>query len=839
MNALLDGPARRHWLPIPAHVALLLAAVLVAAPCRCPAATNETEIKLVPAPPAAATNSFYIANRAPLLPSPLLKLPIGSITPRGWLRRQLELEAEGMTGHLEEISKWCKLENSAWASPTGEGKFGWEELPYWLKGYGDLGYVLKDEKIIKEARRWIDRVLASQEADGYFGPRANKTGLEGKPDLWPHMVMLNVLQSFCESSGDERVLPFMTRYFRWLQAQPPETFARGYWPKIRFGDNIESVYWLYNRSPERPGWLLELAAKIHHNMARWDTGVINWHNVNIAQGFREPAIYYLQAHDEKLLGAAENNYQEVMGLYGQFPGGGFAGDENCRPGFGDPRQGFETCGIVEFMHSFEMLTRISGNPLWADRCEEIAFNSLPAALTPDAKGLHYLTCANQVQLDKNNKAPGVQNSGTMFSYSPLEVYRCCQHNVSHGWPYYAEELWLATPDRGLCASLYAASEVTATVGDGARVKIVEDTAYPFSDTVTLKVSPERPVRFPLYLRLPRWCSQASVKVNDESVCRDARPLTYAVLEREWKDGDRVSLQLPMRIAVRTWEKNQHAVSVDYGPLTFSLKIGERWARSAGTGVWPEWEVFPTSPWNYGMVLDEKSPANSFELVKRAGPLAPQPFTPDTAPLQLRARAKKIPAWKQDGTGLVGKLQPSPVKSDEPIETATLIPMGAARLRLTAFPVIGAGPDAHEWAAVKPLPVSASHCAESDAVEALIDGLEPKNSNDHSIPRFTWWDHRGTTEWVQYDFGSARKVSAVEVYWFDDTGVGSCRVPQSWQVLYLDGERWKPVEGASEYGTKPDTYNRAAFKPVHTGALRLEVKLQPNFSGGILEWKIKE
>src|SRR6266850_8122909 len=158
------------------------------------------------------SEALPITNRPPLVPSAFMKLPIGSIQPKGWLRHQLELEADGMTGHLEEISKWCKFENSAWASPNGQGLFGWEELPYWLKGYGDLGYVLADEKIIKKARKWIDAALSSQEPDGFFGPRANKTGLEGKPDLWPHMVMLNVLQSFYEYSGDERVLPFMTKY---------------------------------------------------------------------------------------------------------------------------------------------------------------------------------------------------------------------------------------------------------------------------------------------------------------------------------------------------------------------------------------------------------------------------------------------------------------------------------------------------------------------------------------------------------------------------------------------------------------------------------------------------
>src|SRR3989440_764577 len=166
----------------------------------CIAASSNVDVRVVQKPPISSSNSNYTANRAPLMPNPLIKLPIGSITPRGWLRNQLELEANGMIGRLEEISKWCNFESNAWANPQGQGHSGWEELPYWLKGYGDLGYVLKDEKIMRQARKWIDGMLASQEADGWFGPRSLKTSLKGNPDLWPHMVMLNVLQSFYEFS---------------------------------------------------------------------------------------------------------------------------------------------------------------------------------------------------------------------------------------------------------------------------------------------------------------------------------------------------------------------------------------------------------------------------------------------------------------------------------------------------------------------------------------------------------------------------------------------------------------------------------------------------------------
>jgi Beta-L-arabinofuranosidase, GH127 catalytic domain/Beta-L-arabinofuranosidase, GH127 middle domain len=799
------------------------------------AASAQAEVHTVQRPPTTRSNPFYIGNRAPLVPSPLLKLPIGAITPKGWLRHQLELEADGMTGHLEDLSKWCNFKQSAWASPEGQGKFGWEEVPYWLKGFGDLGYVLGDQRIINDARKWLDAVLSSQEPDGYFGPRANRTGLNGKPDLWPHIVMCNVLQSFYEYTRDARVLPFLTRYFQWLNSLPAADFGAGYWPKIRFGDNIQTIYWLYNRTGDK--FLLELARKIHTNMARWDTGVINWHNVNIAEGFREPAVFYQEAHNPRLLQDAERNYDTVMGIYGQFPGGGFAGDENCRPGYTGPRQGIETCGIVEFMHSFEMLTKISGNPLWAERCEQIAFNTFPAALTPDLKALHYLTCANQVQLDTQNKSPEIQNGGCMFAYSPYGIYRCCQHNVSHGWPYYAEELWLATEDGGLCASLYSASAVSATVGNGAKVKLDEVTEYPFSQTVRFKLSCARAIAFPLYLRIPGWCSAPAIQINGEPVPIDAKPLSYVVLEQTWKPGDEIKLELPMHITVQTWTKNHDSVSVNYGPLTFSLDVGERWKQCGGTAEWPEYEVFPSTPWNYGLVLDQEDPAASFKVVKKTGPLAMQPFTPDTAPIVLLAKARRIPAWKLDRFGMVGKLQPSPAESDQPLQTVTLIPMGAARLRISAFPVIGHGPHAHEWVAPKVPPVSASHCGPNDSVEAMIDGKEPKNSSDHNIPRFTWWDHRGTREWVQYDFGKLRQVSEVEVYWFDDTGHGQCRVPQSWKLLYQVGERWEPVQATSPYGARLNAYNRLTFDPIRTTGLRIEAQLRPGFSAGILEWKV--
>lgn len=805
--------------------------------------------------PVGGTNSFYVSNRAPLRPSQFIGLPVGSVEPRGWVREFLKRQREGLTGHLGEISAWLQKDDNAWLSKTGKGKYGWEELPYWLKGYIELGYIFDDPKLIAESKIWIEGTLASQRPNGDFGP--DQRFEDGTRDYWANMVMLFCLQSYYERTSDARVLDLMSKYFKYQFTVPDNEMLTHYWQKMRGGDNLYSIYWLYNRTGDPE--LLQVAEKIHRCTANWrmKDNLPNWHNVNIAECFREPGQFWLQSHDPADLQFAYANFAEVRKRYGQVPGGMFGGDENCRPGFSDPRQAVETCGLVEQMLSDEMLMQITGDPFWGDHCEEVAFNSYPAAVMPDFTALRYLTAPNHVVSDSKNHAPGIENGGPFLMMNPFSS-RCCQHNHSHGWPYFNKSLWMATPDNGVCAALYSASEVRVKVAGGTEVRFAEETHYPFEDTIRFKFSAAQTVTFPLYLRLPAWCAAPQIQINGSTAKISGTQGRYVRIDREWKSGDVVTLRLPMQVALRKWERNHNSVSVDYGPLTFSLKIGERydkfdsiktaigdssWQKGADPSKWPSWEIQPTTAWNCGLVLDEKNPERSFTVKPGNWPANDFPFTTDAAPISMEVKARRIPEWQLDRHGLCAVLQDSPVVSDQPVETVTLIPMGTARLRIAAFPVIGSGPDAKRWTAPeKPKPsvykASASHCHDGDTVEALGDGLVPKSSNDHEIPRFTWWGHRGTSEWVQFDFDAAKKVSAVEVYWFDDTGVGQCRIPKSWRLLYRTAAEWKPVASANSQPLAKDGWNRMTFGPVDTSALRLEVELQPGFSGGILEWRVK-
>ena len=679
------------------------------------------QISVVAKPENNSTNLHYLNNRAPLVQAYFLKLPVGAITPHGWLGEYLNRQRDGLTGNLMNISAWLQKADNAWLSKDGKGKYGWEEVPYWLKGYGNIGYILKDPGMIAEARFWIEGVIRSQRADGDFG--AAMLDRNGAEDFWPKMIMLFCMQSYYEYSKDKRILSFMKNYFKYQLEYPEEKFLQRfhYWQGLRTGDNLHSVIWLYNISGDTS--LLRLAEKIHRNSTSWANRnssfkngnhdkslqpwpdwfsiLPDWHNVNVAQGFREPAIFYQVSGKKEDLQASYDVHSIVRKYFGQVPGGMFGSDEVARPGYTDPHQGIETCGMVEEMNSDQEMMRISGDPVWADQAENVAFNTYPAAVMPDFKSLRYITSPNMVLNDDKNHHPGIDNSGPFLMMNPFSS-RCCQHNHSQGWPYYAENLWMATPDNGVASTLYAASSLQVKVGKGQEVFIEEETNYPFEESVRFRIKTTQSVQFPLYLRIPSWCANASLKINGKQKSVRGISSKFLRIETNWKNGDLIELQLPMKLKLIRWKENKSSVSVNYGPLTFSLKIGEEYVRKSSTETaigdskwqsgadaanWPSFEIHPTTSWNYGLLLSDKKFSDQFEIIRKPWPKDNFPFTLESVPLELRAKGKKIPEWKIDENGLCGQLMQRPVKTAEPAENLVLVPMGAARLRISAFPVV--------------------------------------------------------------------------------------------------------------------------------------------------------
>lgn len=665
----------------------LLCVMAILAITSCTSEVSD-EVKAMDEIPVLERNVNYPSNREPLMPQRFIKLPTGSIKPGGWLLTQLELQKDGLNGHLGEISAWLQKEDNAWLKAGGH--WGWEEVPYWLRGYAGVAYIFDDPDMLDEARLWVEAILGSQREDGNFGPYTETDGMQ---DFWPNMIALWILQSYYEYSGDDRVIDFMTRYFHYQLTVPDDRFMRVSWQSHRGGDNMWSVAWLYNRTGDAA--LLELADKIHRNTSDWtkSTELPTWHVVNIAQGVREPATYYMFNGDRKMMEASYNVQSFVRRTFGQVPGGMFGADENARTGFFDPRQGAETCSFAEQMASDEIMMMITGDPYWAENCEDIAFNSYPAAFMPDYRSLRYITSPNMVMSDSENHKPGIDNAGPFLAMNPFSS-RCCQHNHGFAWPYYVEHLILATPDNGAAAVLFNSCEARMKVADGREIVIKEVTDYPFDTNIafTIETGGET-VEFPFYIRVPRWTKDASFKVNGKKVT--AGKGDYICIYREWKDGDRVEADFPMELSHRTWQVNKNSVSVDYGPLTLSLKIAERyvmknsaqtaiwdsrWQEGADTEKWPSYEIYPDSPWNYALQVESVRLKERRELKPGVNP-----FTHENVPLVFEAVGRQVPDWTIDEYKLCGVLPYEDAVKSDVEEKIELIPMGAARLRISAFP----------------------------------------------------------------------------------------------------------------------------------------------------------
>ncbi|MBP6964379.1 MAG: glycoside hydrolase family 127 protein [Armatimonadetes bacterium] len=619
-------------------------------------------------------NRLYASNRAPLQDAAFDFLPLGSVKPRGWLKQQLTVQANGQTGHLPEF--WDSLgPNSGWLGGTGES---WERGPYYLDGLIPLAYLLDDEKLIGIARRFTEWTLGSQDESGHFGPKSLS-------DWWPFGVILKALTQYHEATGDPRVIPLMERFFKYMKRELPNNRMHS-WAKVRWADTILSIIWLYNRNGDPE--LIELANDIMRQGYDWswhftDFGhtqkqALNFpmrtHVVNNGMAAKTPGVQYVltgwQEHKD-----AVGKTIEMLDKFHGTAAGIFTGDEHYAGR--NPTQGTELCAVVEYMFSLENLMQMFGDPAFGDQLEMIAYNALPGTFTADMWQHQYDQQANQV-LCTIAKRHWTNNGDDANLFGLEPNYGCCTANFHQGWPKFAANLWMATPDEGLAAVAYGPCQVGAKVRGGQEISIDVETDYPWDETIKATLRLSKPAAFPLRFRIPAWAEEVSVHINGEA--DHAEPGTFLAIEREWQNGDVIELRLPMKVRVE--RRFNDSVTLRRGPIVYSLKIGERWEKIRGEDPCPDYAVHPTTAWNYGLLLDPEKP--EVEVVKKS--VGRTVYGPEFAPVELRVKGRKIPEWTL-ADNQAGPLPQSPAKSSEPAEDLTLIPYGCAKLRITEFPLL--------------------------------------------------------------------------------------------------------------------------------------------------------
>ncbi len=610
----------------------------------------------------------------------------GELKPTGWLRRELEIQADGLSGNLDKI--WPDVRDSKWA---GGDREGWERVPYWLDGFIPLAYLLDDADKIARAKRYVDAILAGQREDGWLCPCSDEE--RAKYDMWALYLIDKVLMLYYDCSGDERVPDAVRRslFSLYGHIQEHPVFS---WAHARWFECLIPIFLLYERKPEE--WLLDLARLLRKQGMDYEAIYGDWkyriperkwqwetHVVNQGMAIKEGGLASLLDCPDPSSGEADDSFSEFMlSLLFEYHGtavGHFTVDE-CLAGT-SPIQGTELCGVVEAMYSYEVLYALTGRPVWADRLEKLAFNALPATVTPDMWAHQYDQQTNQVAAVRQDGARVIYgtNGAEAGLYGLEPNYGCCTANFNQGWPKFARSLLMRSRD-GITVNAIAPCVLKTKIGDAA-VTVECATLYPFGSEVNYTVVTDRPAGFALTLRIPGTCAAASV--NGEP----AEPGSLVTLRRTWEGKSTVALALTFE--TKFVPRPGGLYSLERGPLVYALKIGEEWTkleyeRNGVERKFPycDWEVRPATGWQYALAAADGAGVR----VKETGTTGEVPFAPENAPVTLEVPVYPIDWGYESGCRLVAAEKPQSAAPVGPLTTAEFIPYGSTNIRITELPL---------------------------------------------------------------------------------------------------------------------------------------------------------
>ena len=592
------------------------------------------------------------------------------LKPEGWLKRQLEIQAEGLSGNLDKV--WRDVRDSAWIGGDAEG---WERVPYWLDGFIPLAYLLENEDMIARAKKYVDAILSFQKPSSWICPCKDEDIPEY--DTWAVQLISKVLVVYYECSGDERIPDVLYRvmknYYDLLKSETIHLFE---WSKQRWFEAFVAINFLTKRYDDE--WISDLARILksqgadHNTMTElWKKPLYKWthetHIVNLAMMLKYEAVS-CDMLGEDYTDAAERLIT-VLTEYNGTPVGLFTGDE-CLAGL-SPIQGSELCAVVEQMYSYETLFAYTGDSKWAEKLELLAFNALPATISDDMWAHQYVQLSNQIACEK---FPAKMLFGTngreahLFGLEPN--FGCCTANFNQAWPKFTLSAFMHSDDTVLSAIPVPSSLKT----DDFSISL--NTNYPFENKLTYTVESKKEMR--LKVRIPSFAKNLTVNKKATAFCGE---LDFDICANE---SARIKIEFDTVPSMMLRPHNLKTVKC--GSLVFSLPISyeKRMLEYEKNGVvrkypYCDYEYVPKSEWSYAYS------STVFELEQRE--ISDIPFSSQNPPVVVKAKVKNIPWGYEHGYETVCAKIPesrAPIGEEKEIE---LYPYGCAKLRMTELPLI--------------------------------------------------------------------------------------------------------------------------------------------------------